>query len=353
MIIIDAHLDLAGNAVNWNRDLTLEVEAVRRSEAGMDQKGRGTNTVSLPAMRRGQVAVCLATILARANPQGKSILDFRNQEIACAVAQGQLAYYRILESQGRLRQLRKWAELESHVQQWNENKHDEAPLGYILSMEGADPILSPKHLESWWNEGLRTLGLAHYGVSAYAHGTASNGGLTAQGVQLLRVMDEFGVILDATHLAEDSFWEALRLFRGHVIASHNNCRELVPGDRQFSDDQIKSLIERGAVIGAAFDNWMLYPGWVGGETPNSVVGLSAVIDHIDHVCQLAGNTRHAAIGSDLDGGFGTEQSPHDLDTIADLQKVPPLLRARGYGEADVEAIMYGNWIRVFKTAWSR
>jgi membrane dipeptidase len=351
MIVIDAHLDLSWNAVNWNRDLTLEVPEIRESEAGMEEKGRGTNTVSLPAMRRGRVAVCLATVLARANPKGKSILDYRNQEIACAMAQGQLAYYRILESRGLLRRLDNWLAIQAHFQQWDASIDGEVPLGCILSMEGADPILSPKHLQSWWDDGLRVLGLAHYGVSSYAHGTGVTGGLSARGVELLQAMEELGVILDATHLAEESFWQALKLFKGTIIASHNNCRELVPGDRQFSDDQIRSLIERDAVIGAAFDDWMLYKGWVSGQTSNTVVSLEDVIDHIDHVCQIAGNARHAAIGSDLDGGFGAEQSPRDLDTIADLQKIPDLLRKRGYSEAEVQAIMHGNWLRVFKQAW--
>lgn len=352
MIVIDAHLDLSWNALNWNRDLTQEVPEIRKSEAGMDQTGRSTNTVSLPAMRRGQVAVCLATVLARANPQGRSVLDFRNQEIACAMAQGQLAYYRIMEERGELRRLDDWTAIEAHVRQWNTSQDGNVPLGYILSMEGADPILSPRHLEFWWQSGLRALGLAHYGVSAYAHGTGSSGGLTTRGVELLAVMEDLGVILDTTHLADEGFWEALKRFKGPVIASHNNCRELVPGDRQFSDDQIRSLIERDAVIGAAFDNWMLCRDWVGGQTPNSAVGLETVIDHIDHVCQLAGNAWHAAIGSDLDGGFGTEQSPHDLDTIADLQKIPSLLHKRGYQEDDIRAIMHGNWMRVFKHAWA-
>jgi membrane dipeptidase len=351
MIVIDAHLDLSWNALNWNRDLTLEVSDIRLSEAGMDQKGRGKNTVSLPEMRRGDVAICLATVLARANPKGSSSLDFRNQEIACAMAQGQLAYYRILEEQGQLRQLTAWAAVESHFHGWNTLPVNTRPLGYILSMEGADPILSPGHLHFWWNCGLRTLGLAHYGVSAYAHGTGSTGGLTARGIDLLRAMEELGVILDVTHLAEQAFWQALRLFKGSIIASHNNCQKLVPGDRQFSDDQIRSLIDRDAVIGAALDNWMLYSGWVGGQTSNSVVSLEAVIDQLDHVCQLAGNSRHAAIGSDLDGGFGTEQSPHDLDTIGDLQKIPLLLRRRDYSEADIRAIMHGNWLRMFERAW--
>jgi membrane dipeptidase len=166
-------------------------------------------------------------------------------------------------------------------------------------------------------------------------------------------MEEIGMILDVTHLADESFWQAVDLFKGPILASHNNCRALVPGDRQFSDEQIRCLIQREAVIGAAFDAWMLYPNWVRGETRNSVVGLEAVVDHIDHICQLAGSARHTAIGSDLDGGFGTEQSPGDLDTIADLQKIPVLLRKRGYAESDIEAIMHGNWLRFFRTAWSK
>jgi len=351
MLIIDAHLDLSWSALSWNRDLTQEVSSIREAEAGMDLRGRGANTVSLPSMREGEVAICLATLLARANPKGKSpMLDFRNQAIAAAVAQGQLAYYRILEQQRHLRRLDDWRSIEMHFGEWQSPARGDVPLGYILSMEGADPIQSPDELQDWWNNGLRALGLAHYGPSAYAHGTASVGGLTSRGVELVKCMDELGMILDATHLAEDSFWQALDLFHGTVIASHNNCRALVPGDRQFSDAQIGALIERGAVIGAALDNWMLYPGWIAGKTSSSSVSLEHMIDHIDHICQLAGNTQHAAIGSDLDGGFGREQSPGDLDTIADLQKIPPLLRKRGYTEADVEGIMHANWLRVFRKA---
>ena len=70
-----------------------------------------------------------------------------------------------------------------------------------------------------------------------------------------------------------------------------------------------------------------------------------------HVCQLAGNARHAAIGTDLDGGFGKEQSPLDLDTIADLQRLPDLLRQRGYGTEAIEGILYRNWLRFFREAW--
>jgi membrane dipeptidase len=350
MILIDAHLDLSMNALAWNRDLTLNVREIRQSEEGMNEKGRGANTVSFPEMRRGKVFVSLATILARAGQTRDHKLDFRCQEIAYAVGQGQLAYYRIMESQGYLRMLKSWDSLESHIQS-SERDGSAVPLGFILSMEGADPIVSTGQLEAWWDDGLRVLGLAHYGQSAYAHGTGSPGGLTANGRDLLKAMAEVGMILDVTHLADESFWQAVELFKGPVLASHHNCRSLVPGDRQLTDDQIRYLIGRDSVIGAAFDAWMLYPNWSKGVTPNTVVTMERVVDHMDHVCQLAGNARHVAIGSDLDGGFGTEQSPCDLDTIADLQKLPDLLRRRGYADEDVRGVMHGNWLRLFRAAW--
>jgi membrane dipeptidase len=221
-------------------------------------------------------------------------------------------------------------------------------------MEGADPILAPDQLEEWWNAGLRLLGITHYGPGRYAGGTATELGLTELGAPLLAEMERLGVVLDLTHCSDQAFWQALEIYRGPVLASHQNCRALVPHQRQFADDQIRAVIERGGVLGAALDAWMLRPAWRIGERhdpSNPTVTLSDVVDHIDHVCQLAGNSRHAAIGTDLDGGFGLEQSPADLDTIADLQKLPGMLAARGYGEEDIAAIMHGNWLRLLHECW--
>lgn len=352
MIVIDAHLDLAWNALSWNRDLTLDIQEMRKAEAGMADEHRGANTVSFSEMRKGKVALCLATVLARVSGLGEPLLDFRTQEIAYAMGKGQLAYYRILESQGHLKMLKNHRDLKEHIDKWSAEEPSSVPLGFILSMEGADPIVSPEQAEEWWDDGLRVVGLSHYGLSAYAHGTGGSGGLTAKGKDLLKAMKETGMILDMTHLSEESFWEALGLFQGPVLASHNNCRALVPGDRQFTDEQIRELIQRDAVIGAAFDSWMLYPGWVLGTTPGTAVSMENVVDHIDHICQLAGNARHVAIGSDLDGGYGREQSPHDLDTIADLQTFPSILHKRGYSESDIAGIMHGNWVRFFENAWA-
>jgi membrane dipeptidase len=350
MLLIDAHLDLAMNALNWDRNLDLTVDEIRRAEAGMAEKGRGRGTVSLPELRAAEVAVSLATVIDRTARPGSPSSGSACQEISYAKAQGQLAYYRVLESQGKVRMLTGWPGLEAHVRAWQERPAAE-PLGLILSMEGADPIVWPGQVGAWWEDGLRVVGLSHYGISAYAHGTDTEGGLTGAGRELLREMDAVGMILDLSHLADDAFWQALDAFDGPVLASHNNCRALVPGNRQFSDEQVRAIVAREGVIGVALDAWMLYPGWIKGETSNQVVGLEAVAEQIDHICQVAGNVRHAGIGSDLDGGYGTEQCPHDLDTIADLQRVPDLLRGRGYGQEEIEAVMHGNWLRFFRAAW--
>ena len=243
--------------------------------------------------------------------------------------------------------IRTVGDLDAHWRNWSADP-DTTPIGYILAMEGADPIVDIDHAAIWWELGLRSVNLAHYGKSRYAVGTGGDGPLTPDGILLLEEFERLGMILDATHLSDTSFFQALDVFSGPVLASHNNCRELVPDGRQFSDEQIRLLIDRGAVIGAALDAWMLVPGWIRGQTTRDVVALDAVADHIDRVCQLAGNARHAAIGSDLDGGFGTEQVPLGLDRISELQKLDAILSDRGYPPGDIDAIFHGNWLRFFR-----
>jgi membrane dipeptidase len=353
--IFDGHLDLAWNALSWDRDITLELDELNQAERAMaDHAARGRATTTLPEMRKGGVTTCQATLLARAKPgagradrQRRWDLDFACQEIASAMARGQLAYYELLERRGLLRMIRTARELDAH---WDgaAEATSPPPIGFILAMEGADPIVDLDHAEAWWALGLRCVNLAHYGKSRYAVGTGDDGPLTPDGIRLLKLFDELGMILDATHLCDTSFFQALDGFGGPVLASHNNCRALVPDGRQFTDLQIRRLIERDAVIGAALDAWMLWPHWQRGQTSREVVNLEAVADHIDHVCQLAGNARHAALGSDLDGGFGTEQVPLGLDRISDLQKLDGILAQRGYAGAAIDDIFHGNWVRFFR-----
>jgi membrane dipeptidase len=355
MLILDSHLDLSMNALEWNRDLRRPLEEVRRRESQQtDKLDRGKGVITLPEMRRGQIGVCIATQIARYVAEGSTLPGWNSPEIAWAVSQGQLAYYRALEELGEMVQITDRKTFHHYVDLWKKGPSDSLPIAYILSIEGADSLLTPAHVERAYGYGLRAIGPAHYGPGRYAPGTGGDDGLTPAGRELLKQMQQLGMALDVTHLTDRGFREAMELFPGTVWASHNNCRALVPHGRQFTDEQIRALIARDAVIGVAFDAWMLTTGWVRGKsTPEEAgVTIATVVDHIDHICQLAGNVRHCGIGSDLDGGFGREQSPADLGSIADLQNLVPLLAQRGYSTADIEAIMHGNWIRCIDTIWN-
>jgi len=355
MFIIDAHLDLAMNAMEWNRDLRLPVLALNEREHGLtDKPDRGNATVSLPELRKGKVGLVVATQIARFVEKGSCLPGWNSPEQAWAQTQAQLAWYKAMEEDGQMVQVNDKESLEKHMHLWCDGTTDDKPIGYILSLEGADSIVTLEHLERAYNYGLRAVGPAHYGPGRYAQGTDATGLMGQKGLELLKEMERLNIILDATHLCDDSFWEAMGNFNGHVWASHSNCRVLVNHNRQFSDAQIKELISRDAVIGAPMDAWMMVPGWVRGEsTPKSMnCNLEVIIDHMDHICQLAGNALHIGIGSDLDGAFGREQCPYDLETIADEQKIATLLRNRGYSDADVENITYGNWLRFLRKAWA-
>ena len=370
MLIFDAHLDLSMNALEWNRDLARPIAEIRERERGMtDKPDRGRGTVCFPEMHRGGIGLCVATQIARYVKRGNPLPGWHSPEQAWAQTQGQLAWYRSMEEQGEMVQIRTRAQLRTHLEQWSEapildvTRLNDAPgrtgladgalpIGYILSLEGADSILSFQHLERSVEQGLRALGPAHYGPGLYAQGTDATGKFPARGRELLREMDRLGLILDVTHLTDEEFWEALDLYRGPIWASHSDCRVLTPHQRQLSDEQIKALAQRGAVVGAALDAWMMVPNWVRQQTTPQAVGLKLekLVEHIDHVCQLTGNARHSGIGSDLDGGFGREQTPMDLETIADLARIPDMLRGRGYKEDDVKAIAHGNFIRFLAEA---
>ncbi|MCC7145909.1 MAG: membrane dipeptidase [Phycisphaeraceae bacterium] len=358
-LVVDGHLDLAMNALGGERDLALAVSELRQREGNAWVKLRGTATVSLPEMRRGGVALCVTTVLARSKPWlpadrplDRLNLDWPCQNMAYAIAQGQLAYYRVLQQQGLVRLIAHRQDLEAHWNRWTSKPSLAEPIGLILMMEGADPIVVPEQVHEWFACGLRCLSLAHFGHSAYAAGTPSpdpqspekDGPLTAAGRLLLAEMEKLPMALDLTHLGDTSFFEAIDSFRGPVCATHCNTRTLAPSVRQLSDEQIKLILERGGVIGAVLYNGMIR-GTADQPLPREAISLRDLADHIDHICQLAGSSSHVGIGSDMDGGFGLEKVPRDVDTIADLQKIGPILAGRGYSDSDLDAIFHGNWIK--------
>jgi membrane dipeptidase len=266
------------------------------------------------------------------------------------MTQAQWAWYRALEEAGEIKIITSGGELEQCAALWRSG--ETSVIGCVLSLEGADSLITLGHLQRAYASGLRAIGLAHYGPGRYAQGTNAAGGLPPEGRQLLKEIERLGMILDLTHLTDECFWEALAGFSGTVWASHHNCRALVPHQRQLADDQIRALIERDAVIGVVLDAWMLVPGWVRGKTTPQGRGLrlAQAVEHIDHVCQIAGNARHVGLGSDLDGGFGQEQTPCDLDTIADVRGLLDLLRERGWKAEEMANFAHGNFLRVLSRA---
>lgn len=347
MLIFDAHLDLAMNGVDWNRDLRTDVADIRVREIteNLTDLGRRTNTLSFPELKRAEVGMGVATLIARQEQLIAHPLGMTTPEACYAMCHAHLAYYRAMERGGWVKMLRTRGDLRSHLNAYRLNPQT-TPFGFVLSMECADAVLDPDNIREWYEHGLRAIGITHYGANRYGGGTRSEVGLAADALPLLKNIEQLGMALDMTHLSDPAFWQVADRFGGRVLASHQNARKFCDWQRQFSDEQLKWVIKRGGVIGVAFDAIMLQPGWVRGVTKPTVT-IERAVENIDHVCQLAGNCKHSGIGSDLDGGYGYEQTPADLNTITDLQKIPELLTKRGYPPSDIEAVMHGNWLRYF------
>jgi membrane dipeptidase len=356
MFVFDAHLDLAMNAIEWNRDLSRPLAEIRQKEMHMkDKPDRGKGTVCLPELRKGRVGLVVATQLARYTPAGSALPGWNSPQQAWAMTQAQLAWYREMEALGEMVQVRNLHGLEAHLQLWNDETiaDDKKPVGYILSLEGADSLVDISYLHKAYEYGLRAIGLSHFGPGRYAPGTRMEGGLTAAGFELLKEIEKLNLVLDVTHLTDEGFNQVLDRYQGPIWASHHNVRKIVPNQRQLNDEQIKRLIERKAVIGGMLDCWAMDVRFI--DTVSDPwqlnIRLENLVDHWDHICQIAGNSLHVAIGSDLDGIFGTEQSPWDLNSIADLQKYETILMNRGYKQEDIENIFSKNWLRFLRNAW--
>ncbi|MAN22977.1 MAG: peptidase M19 [Gemmatimonadetes bacterium] len=372
MLIFDGHLDLAYNALFHRRDLTVPVYELReredpiplgpshpdslRSRKRNESPAKGTASVALPELRKGQIGIFMSTIMARTQVSNNQLDDgVRTQLAAHAIGQSHLHYYKALQNEGHLKLITNSETLIEVAKKWH-NPTNETPFGLVLSMESADPILDPNQVEWWFEQGLRSVGPMHFGANTWGHGTGTRGGLYACTYPLLDALAETTIAIDLTHASDLSFWQLLDYWKGPVHASHCMCRSLVPGQRHLSDDMIRAIIDRDGVIGIVFAEFMLNPE-IDFDNPKTYPTsakrtMSAAIDHIDHICQMAGNCNNVSIGSDLDGGFGRELGPTDFDTIEDLQKFLRKLKDRGYSTSDIQGIAHGNLLNFFRNIWS-
>ncbi|MCU0490824.1 MAG: membrane dipeptidase [Chloroflexaceae bacterium] len=349
LFIVDGHEDIAYNVVVNRRDFRRSAQATRELE-GEPHPGVGLCSVSLPDLLAGNVGLVFGTLFTLPASAADSSLpmerSYHNAGEAQAQALEQLAVYRQLATANDICLIQNQADLQGLVAK---RQAGGQILGIVLLMENADPVREPDEVGWWFEQGIRLIGPA-WQATRYCGGTRHPGPLTAAGRKLLAEMDSAGMVLDVSHMAEESFWQALDCFHGPIIASHSNCRRFAPpslADRHLSDEMICALIERGAVIGTVSFNAFLTPDYERGQ-PKEKVGLDALVRHIDHICELAGSARHVALGSDIDGGFGSKNLPRELDTAADFPRIGEALRAAGYSQADTDAILGGNWLRLLE-----
>lgn len=361
-LVVDLHQDLAWDALFWNRNLTLTPKEVREQEANefpqvASDFSCGSCTITFPELRRGRVGIILSTIMSRINQRGKKMRDgMRTQEQAIAMGRGHLAYYQTMVKRGEIKPVAGVNDLDEAVEAWK-NPGERTPIYHLLSMESADPIADPEDVEFWWNAGLRVVGPAHFGDNTYIHGTGTEGGLKPPARDLFQAMREAGMILDITHMADQAVWESFEIWDGPLLASHCMCRALTQGQRHLTDDMIRELVRRGGIIGLVFCHYFFDPEVVWETPPDKKTyvakyGMEGLLPHVEHMGNLAGGSlKNVAIGTDMDGGFGAELTPTDVDTIADVSNFGSVLREAGYSEEDAEGILNGNALRFFRESW--
>lgn len=351
MLIVDGHQDLAWNMLALGRDYTLAAAETRQHEQGsLAVQVNGDTLLGWSDYQRGQVAIIFSTLFtapANAKLGDWDKLTYETPDQAHKQSMNQLdAYHRLVEGHPDMfRLLHTRDDMRVIIEHWNRKDTDQHPVGLVVLMENAEGVRQPAELEEWWQRGVRIIGPAWTGTR-FCGGTRQPGPLTPDGYALLERMAEIGFTLDLSHMDETAALQALDSYQGAIIASHANALALLKNtdsNRHLSDRLIRGLIERGGTIGIVPANSFLRPGWKDSGGRASVT-LDLVAGQIDYVCQLAGNAQHAAIGSDFDGGFGLQSVPSDIDTIADLQKLAPLLAIKGYSEADIAAILAGNWL---------
>ncbi len=355
MILVDGHLDIAFNRLCYGRDPRQSALETRRREGPLaDEPSRGLCMVGLPELRRARVAVVFGTIFLarRADWSGSGAAEqitYTDEIDADGKARLQLDVYEALDAErGGFRRIATREDLSALLEGWKDGATGD--VGIVTLMEGADPIRRPADVAEWKRNGVRIVGLS-WKRTRYAGGTGAPGALTSAGRELVDALGESGVVLDLSHAAEESFYEALDRHPGRVIASHSNPRALCPGDRQLSDDMIRRLVARDGVIGIVPYNRMLEAGWPGSGAPR--VPLRRVAEAMRHVAEVGGTHRAVAVGSDFDGGFGAASAPEGLETIADLPRLADSLSDAGFADAMIHDMLGGNWIRVLERSLPR
>jgi membrane dipeptidase len=349
-IIVDAHLDLAYNALILGRDLLCSAGEIRDLEAQTPPPGgpAGTCMTTLPELLKGRVAIVGGSLFIA--PDFKGSMEpqyYRTPQEAHRHAVQQLDYYRRLaDEHEQVVLLNTIADLETVLASWDT---EQPQLGIFVVMEGADPIREPGEVGWWVERGLRGVGLTWSMGTRYAGGDTVPGPLTGEGRRLLAAMADYNLLLDLSHLWEEAAYEALDRYPGPVAATHANPRAFVDRPRMLSDRLIRRIADYDGVVGVIPFNRMLDEDWRNGDAR---LPLTRLVEVIDHICQMTGDARFVGLGTDFDGGFGRDATPEGLDSSADLGKLGALLAERGYADTDITAILSDNWLRLLRRVLS-
>lgn len=354
-LIVDAHEDLAWNMLELNRDYSLSAQDIRLLEAhGENILHNGSSMLGWKDYQLGKVAVIFSTLFV--TPERKKTGDWETQVYKTFNEAHQFyrmqldRYHRLVDENGdKFGLILGRKDLDSIIEGWSDSKENHK-TGLVILMEGAEGVRNPDELDLWWQGGVRIIGPAWAGTR-FCGGTREPGPMTEDGWDLLDRMADMGISLDLSHMDELAARQALDRFPGTILASHANCADHLNGNsdnRMLKDGVIRKIIERNGVIGVVPILPFLIDGWEKSDGRKGKTLEKLFLSHIDHICQLAGDARHAGIGTDYDGGFGVESAPEDVDTIADLQKLVNLMSTRGYTQEDIELVMGRNWLRVLE-----
>ncbi|MDI6709631.1 MAG: dipeptidase [Bacillota bacterium] len=207
----------------------------------------------------------------------------------------------------------------------------------IISVEGGEALEGDLvNLRTLYRLGVRALTLTWNARNDLADGVGEGdraGGLSRFGLSVIEAMNDLGMLIDVSHLAEPGFWDVLRESRAPVTASHANCRALCDHPRNLTDEQIRALADRGGVVGITF-----VPDFVDRQAPD----LDRLVDHIVHVLRVGGE-ECPGLGSDFDGFDG---SLAGLPDASALGRIPEALVARGLTPAVVDKVLGGNFMHL-------
>jgi membrane dipeptidase len=353
MLIVDAHEDIAWNIMTFGRDYSVSVLETREREENLTTPDiNGHTMLGWPEYQLGNIALIFSTLFAAPRRTKMGEWDtqcYASTKEAMEIYSRQLdEYYRLCDRHPeKFFLLSTKNDLQSVLDDWQDDEKESRRVGLIILMEGAEAIAKMGELDVWWQRGVRIIGPAWTGTR-FCGGTHEPGPLTSEGYDLLGGMAKYPFCLDISHMDEKAVLQTFDYYSGPIIASHSNALALLKGidsNRFLSDRVITGLLERNGVIGVIPFNTFLKVGWKN-ENSRDEVGLEHLVAHIDYICQLAGNADHVGLGTDFDGGFGLQSIPKEIGSIADMKKIKPFLLEKGYSEEDVVKIMGRNWINV-------